>query len=151
MQIGDYIGPGYARVSAACTEAIRMAAELEGLLLDPVHTGKVMAGIIDHARSASFVRARRYYSYIQAGLPELFNFAEELRRPRSLRLRQGGGGFYGSAGNLQKGGQDPHLRSGRFRSPPKPRPFGGDEIGGCVGSTDGRPSWRALQLWLPAL
>ena len=81
VQIGDYIGPGYARVSAACTEAIRMVAELEGLLLDPVHTGKVMAGIIDHARSGVLRQGQTVLFIHTGGLPELFSFAEELRRP----------------------------------------------------------------------
>ena len=79
-QIGDYIGPGYGRVSAACIEAIRMAAELEGLLLDPVHTGKVMAGIIDHARSGVLRQGQTVLFIHTGGLPELFSFAEELRR-----------------------------------------------------------------------
>lgn len=81
VQIGDYIGPGYARVSAACTEAIRMTAELEGLLLDPVHTGKVMAGIIDHARSGVLRQGQTVLFIHTGGLPEVFSFAEELRRP----------------------------------------------------------------------
>ena len=80
VQIGDYIGPGYGRVSAACIEAIRMAAELEGLLLDPVHTGKVMAGIIDHARSGVLQQGQTVLFIHTGGLPELFSFAEELRR-----------------------------------------------------------------------
>ena len=80
VQIDDYIGPGYGRVSAACTEAIRMAAELEGLLLDPVHTGKVMAGIIDHARSGVLREGQTVLFIHTGGLPELFSFAEELRR-----------------------------------------------------------------------
>ncbi len=80
VQIGDYIGPGYARVGAACTEAIRMVAELEGLLLDPVHTGKVMAGIIDHARSGVLRPGQTVLFIHTGGLPEVFSFAEELRR-----------------------------------------------------------------------
>jgi 1-aminocyclopropane-1-carboxylate deaminase/D-cysteine desulfhydrase-like pyridoxal-dependent ACC family enzyme len=81
VQIGDYIGPGYARVSPACIEAIRMAAELEGLLLDPVHTGKVMAGLIDHARSGVLRQGETVLFIHTGGLPDLFDFAEELRRP----------------------------------------------------------------------
>ncbi len=80
VQIGDYIGPGYGRVGAACIEAIRMAAELEGLLLDPVHTGKVMAGIIDHARTGVLRQGQTVLFIHTGGLPELFSFAEELRR-----------------------------------------------------------------------
>ncbi len=81
VQIGDYIGPGYARVGPACIEAIRTAAELEGLLLDPVHTGKVMAGIIDHARSGVLRQGQTVLFIHTGGLPDLFSFAEELRSP----------------------------------------------------------------------
>jgi 1-aminocyclopropane-1-carboxylate deaminase/D-cysteine desulfhydrase-like pyridoxal-dependent ACC family enzyme len=87
VQIGDYIGPGYARVSPACIEAIRMAAELEGLLLDPVHTGKVMAGIIDHARSGVLRQGQTVLFIHTGGLPDLFDFAEELRRPTDPATR----------------------------------------------------------------
>ena len=62
------------------TEAIQMAAELEGLLLDPVHTGKVMAGIIDHARSGVIRQGQTVLFIHTGGLPDLFYFAEELQR-----------------------------------------------------------------------
>ena len=79
VQTSDYIGPGYGHISPACTEAIQMAAELEGLLLDPVHTGKVMAGIIDHARSGVIRQGQTVLFIHTGGLPDLFYFAEELQ------------------------------------------------------------------------
>ena len=45
-----YLGGGYAVVGDAEREAIRLAARLEGLLLDPVYTGRAFAGLIDRAR-----------------------------------------------------------------------------------------------------
>jgi D-cysteine desulfhydrase family pyridoxal phosphate-dependent enzyme len=45
-----YIGEGYAIPTAAGIEAIRITARAEGILLDPVYTGKAMAGMIDHIR-----------------------------------------------------------------------------------------------------
>lgn len=80
VQIDDYIGPGYARLSPACAAAIRMVAELEGILLDPVYTGKVMAGLIDHARTGVLSPGDTVLFVHTGGLPELFNYAEELRR-----------------------------------------------------------------------
>ena len=82
VQIGDYVGPGYGRASTACKQAIRMVAELEGILLDPVHTGKVMAGIIDHARSGILHQGETVLFTHTGGLPDIFDFAEELRSPR---------------------------------------------------------------------
>lgn len=45
-----YYGEGYAIPTAAGIEAIRIVARSEGVLLDPVYTGKAMAGLIDHIR-----------------------------------------------------------------------------------------------------
>ncbi len=51
---GDYVGPGYSLPTPEMGEAIRMLARLEGVLLDPVYTGKTMAGLIDLARKGFF-------------------------------------------------------------------------------------------------
>jgi D-cysteine desulfhydrase family pyridoxal phosphate-dependent enzyme len=48
--IDDFLPPGYGLLNSATIEAIKLAARTEGLLLDPVYTGKVMAGAIDCAR-----------------------------------------------------------------------------------------------------
>ena len=50
----DYVGPGYGLPTEGGTEAIRMFAELEGILLDPVYSGKGAAGLIDLARRGAF-------------------------------------------------------------------------------------------------
>lgn len=80
VQMDGYVGPGYAQVSPECVEAIRMTAELEGILLDPTYTGKVMAALIDHARSGVLAQGETVLFVHTGGLPELFNFADELRR-----------------------------------------------------------------------
>jgi 1-aminocyclopropane-1-carboxylate deaminase/D-cysteine desulfhydrase-like pyridoxal-dependent ACC family enzyme len=49
-----FLGDGYAIPSAEGREAARMFAELEGLLLDQVYTGKAAAGIVHHARNGLF-------------------------------------------------------------------------------------------------
>lgn len=43
-----YVGPGYGVPDARTIEAIRLAAKTEGLLLDPVYTGKAFAGLLDY-------------------------------------------------------------------------------------------------------
>ena len=43
----DYIGPGYGLPTPACIDAIRLVARTESIFLDPVYTGKAMAGLID--------------------------------------------------------------------------------------------------------
>ena len=46
----DYVGKGYGLPTEAGLDAIRMFAELEGILLDPVYSGKGAAGLIDLVR-----------------------------------------------------------------------------------------------------
>jgi D-cysteine desulfhydrase len=44
--VDDYVGPGYSRPTEEMVETVTLAAQLEGVLLDPVYTGKAMAGLI---------------------------------------------------------------------------------------------------------
>lgn len=48
--VADHCGPRYACVTEEAREAVRLAARTEGLILDPVYTGKAMAGLIAAAR-----------------------------------------------------------------------------------------------------
>ncbi|MDX1608854.1 MAG: D-cysteine desulfhydrase [Halofilum sp. (in: g-proteobacteria)] len=50
----DYVGEGYGIPSAGMIEAVQLLARLEGLLLDPVYSGKAMAGLIDLVRQGQF-------------------------------------------------------------------------------------------------
>ena len=50
----DYVGEGYGLPTESGLEAIAMFAELEGILLDPVYSGKGAAGLIDLARKGAF-------------------------------------------------------------------------------------------------
>jgi L-cysteate sulfo-lyase len=50
----DYVGEGYGLPTESGLEAIAMFAELEGILLDPVYSGKGAAGLIDLARKGEF-------------------------------------------------------------------------------------------------
>ena len=74
----DYVGEGYGRPSAAAIEAIRLAARTEGLILDPVYTGKAMAGLIDHARAGRLGPDDVVVFIHTGGTPALFAFKDEL-------------------------------------------------------------------------
>jgi L-cysteate sulfo-lyase len=50
----DYVGSGYGQPTPGMIEALRLSAALEGLLLDPVYSGKAMAGLIDQVRKGAF-------------------------------------------------------------------------------------------------
>lgn len=55
----DYVGEGYGVPGADTIEAIRMFAQLEGLLLDPVYSGKAAAGLIDYCRKGRFAKGEK--------------------------------------------------------------------------------------------
>ena len=50
---GKFLQPGYGRLNQATVRAIELAARTEGLILDPVYSGKAMAGFVDRAGEAS--------------------------------------------------------------------------------------------------
>ena len=68
----DYCGAGYGIVTEREREAIRMFAEYEGLLLDPVYTGRGAAGMIDLIRKGFFKRDETVLFLHTGGLPALF-------------------------------------------------------------------------------
>ena len=75
---GDYVGPGYGLPTAATIEAIRLAAEHEGLLLDPVYSGKAMAGLIDLCRRGFFTRGQNVVFLHTGGAAALFAYEADF-------------------------------------------------------------------------
>ena len=78
VNFDDYAAPGHGQVSAEGLEAIRMVARLEGILLDPVYTGKAMAGLIDHVRKGRLTRDDTVVFIHTGGLPALFAYRDEI-------------------------------------------------------------------------
>jgi D-cysteine desulfhydrase len=76
----DQVGEGYGLLTAAAADAMRMAARTEGLLLDPVYTGKALAGLAVAVVEGSIRRGERTVFVHTGGLPGLFGhaFASEL-------------------------------------------------------------------------
>jgi D-cysteine desulfhydrase len=66
------VGSGYGAPTEACREAVLLAARSEGLLLDPVYTGKAMAGLIAARADGSIGPATRTIFLHTGGLPALF-------------------------------------------------------------------------------
>jgi D-cysteine desulfhydrase len=54
LSFGEYWRPKYSVPNAKMVEAVQMLARTEGILLDPVYTGKVMAGLIGLSRNGYF-------------------------------------------------------------------------------------------------
>lgn len=68
----DYIGKGYGILDQPVTEAIRVTAESEGVFLDPVYTGKAMAGLMDLTVKGFFKSGDRILFWHTGGTPALF-------------------------------------------------------------------------------
>lgn len=74
----DYLGQGYAMVGDLEREAIRLVAQREGILLDPVYTGKAMGGLIDLIRWGAFTRGQTVLFWHTGGTAALPAFADKL-------------------------------------------------------------------------
>jgi D-cysteine desulfhydrase len=64
--------------NARMVEAVQVLARTEGVLLDPVYTGKVMAGLIGLARAGTFRDGERVLFMHTGGLPALHAYEREV-------------------------------------------------------------------------
>jgi len=74
----NYIAPGYGKISPAGSEAMRMLAETEGILLDPIYTAKAMAGLIDDVRQQRIASGSVVVFIHTGGLPAVFAYPEQV-------------------------------------------------------------------------
>jgi D-cysteine desulfhydrase family pyridoxal phosphate-dependent enzyme len=73
-----YLGGGYAVLGEPEREAILLAARTEGLLLDPVYTGRAMAGLVDLVRRGAIAKDETILFWHTGGTPALHAYAEAL-------------------------------------------------------------------------
>lgn len=79
IKVNDqYIGPGYAQASPEVFETIRLAAKTEGLILDPVYTGKGFHGLVEEIRKGHFQRGDDVVFVHTGGIFGLMAQAENL-------------------------------------------------------------------------
>ena len=76
--VGGYWQPKYSVPNARMVEAVQVLARTEGVLLDPVYTGKVMAGLIGLARGGAFGDGARVLFMHTGGLPALHAYEREI-------------------------------------------------------------------------
>jgi len=69
---GGYVGPGYGEETPGMIEAVQLLARTEGIFLDPVYTGKAMAGLIDYARGGRLAASDPVLFLHTGGTPALF-------------------------------------------------------------------------------
>jgi len=79
IRIDDgFVGPGYAQPTPEGLEVIRRAAREDGVLLDPVYTGKAMLGVLSRARETLGLPAPRVVFVHSGGAFGIFPFAARL-------------------------------------------------------------------------
>lgn len=78
----EYAKEGYGVPNPAMVDAVRLVARTEGILLDPVYSGKAMAGLIDLIRRGRFTPDQSLAFIHTGGTPALFayrdSFAEKI-------------------------------------------------------------------------
>jgi L-cysteate sulfo-lyase len=76
----DYIGPGYGQPTEAMGAAVKLLAQLEGVLLDPVYSGKAMAGLIDLIRKGQIGKNETVVFVHTGGAVGLFGYTTFFER-----------------------------------------------------------------------
>jgi len=72
------LAPGYGHLNAETAEAIRLAARDEALLVDPVYTGRSLAGLIHLVRSGQIARGDEVVFVHTGGSPGLFAYQSDV-------------------------------------------------------------------------
>jgi len=75
-----YVGAGYAKLRAEAVAAIKLLAQIEGVILDPVYSGKAFAGLLDLVGNGRFTSDTQLIFLHTGGLPGLWPSATALLR-----------------------------------------------------------------------
>jgi len=73
-----YVGDGYSLPTDSMREAVQLFARVEGILLDPVYTGKAAAGLIAQARSGAWDPSDNVLFVHTGGAPTLFHYRSDV-------------------------------------------------------------------------
>ena len=77
----DYVGPGYGMPTDGMRNAVKTLAQTEGLLFDPVYSGKGLDGLIDLCRKGHFGRMSNVVFLHTGGSAALFGYPEVFELP----------------------------------------------------------------------
>lgn len=72
----EYVGPGYSLPTESMVEAVNLFAKTEGVLLDPVYSGKAAAGLIDLVRKGAFAKGSSVLFLHTGGSPALYAYLD---------------------------------------------------------------------------
>lgn len=78
LNTDDYIGKAYGYLTPECISALKLVAETEGIILDPVYTAKAMACLIDHIRKGELDSNDSVIFLHTGGTPALFAYYDEI-------------------------------------------------------------------------
>jgi 1-aminocyclopropane-1-carboxylate deaminase/D-cysteine desulfhydrase-like pyridoxal-dependent ACC family enzyme len=80
ITMDDVLAPGYGLLNPMTLEALRLVASTEGLILDPVYTGKVIAGLIHRIRNGVYAGEDNVLFIHTGGHPALFAYEPEITK-----------------------------------------------------------------------
>jgi len=75
----SYVGPGYSLPTESMIEAVKLLARTESILLDPVYSGKAMAGLIDLIRNEHFKDGSNVLFLHTGGSPALYAYLDTFK------------------------------------------------------------------------
>lgn len=75
----EFVGREYGDPTEACLDAIVLAATTEGILLDPVYSGKALAGLLAHCEAGRWSAGQRVLLLHSGGVPALFAYHAALK------------------------------------------------------------------------
>jgi len=75
----QFIGKEYGDPTDSCLEAISIMAKREGILLDPVYSGKMFSGFLEHHRNECFNSGDHILLLHSGGVPALFAYQNALK------------------------------------------------------------------------
>ena len=84
---GNYVGPAYAVPTPECMRAIKLLAQTEGILADPVYVGKGLAGLIDHIETGKLGKKDIVVYLHTGGSPLLFCYADMFNFSDQLEIK----------------------------------------------------------------
>jgi D-cysteine desulfhydrase family pyridoxal phosphate-dependent enzyme len=84
VNLGEYVGEGYGKLTPEGVEAIKLVARTEGILLDPVYSGKAMAALIDRIHKKEFKSDETVLFLHTGGFPALFAYNKDFNLDEKL-------------------------------------------------------------------
>lgn len=76
--IGEYLGGGYGVMGNLEKDAIKLLAETEGIIVDPVYTGRAFGALVDMIKNGAFNPQETVLFWHTGGSPSVFNYSAEI-------------------------------------------------------------------------